>query len=144
MFNPEVGTQDWTAASRVRAWRIPRDAFVACFWADRQMASMILVDMTARLRRLADAAAHWVHLEAHGRVAYALLIVSEGSEGRGFGTDEGVKITHSKLGDMTGLTRQSVGAALRALRDAGLVSLRARHVVVHSMDGLKRLIDDPR
>jgi CRP-like cAMP-binding protein len=125
MLNPDSGTQDWTAATRVKAWRIPRDTFVSCFWSDLDMASTVVMNMTAWLRRLADAAAHWVHLEAHGRVAYALLMVTRGSLGRGLEAGESLRITHEKLGDMTGLTRQSVGAALRALRDADLVPCRA-------------------
>lgn len=144
MLNPDLLTQDWTAASRVKAWRIPRETFVACFWEDRQMASTIVMTMTAWLRRLADAAAHWVHLEAHGRVAYALLMVSEAFDGRGFVRDTGLRITHAKLAEMTGLTRQSVGTALRTLRDQGLVSLESRLVVVHSPAGLKALIDNPQ
>jgi len=144
MLNPDNSTQDWTAATRVKAWRIPRDTFVSCFWDDRQMASTVVMNMTAWLRRLADAAAHWVHLEAHGRVAYALLMVARGPVGQGFVAGESLRITHEKLGDMTGLTRQSVGAALRALRDAGLVALQARHIVVISPKGLRQLIDNPR
>lgn len=144
MLNPNSSTQDWTAATRVKAWRIPRDTFVACFWSDQKMAATIVTNMTAWLRRLADAAAHWVHLDAHGRVAYALLMVAKGPTGPEAGAGESLRITHEKLGDMTGLTRQSVGAALRALRDAGLVALQGRQIVLISPRGLKQLIDNPR
>jgi CRP-like cAMP-binding protein len=144
MLNPDSSTQDWTAATRVKAWRIPRDTFVTCFWSDPHMAATIVMNMTAWLRRLADAAAHWVHLEAHGRVAYALLMVAKGPVGRGFVAGESLRITQEKLGEMTGLTRQSVSAALRALRDAGLLALQGRQIVVISPDGLKQLIDNPR
>ena len=143
MLSPGVLTQDWTAASRVKAWRIPRETFVECFWADRQMASTIVMIMTGWMRRLADAAAHWVHLESHGRVAYALLLMTDWIYGRGI-VPADLQITHGKLGEMTGLTRQSVGTALRSLRDAGLVSVEARNVTVLDSAGLKKIVDNPK
>ena len=89
--------------------------------------------------RLADLA----HKEVPARLANAITRLAEGE---GVVTPEGYRIptryTHQQLATMIGANREAVTKAMRRLRDAGIIEVRDRRILVVDLQALKRAAEE--
>lgn len=53
-----------------------------------------------------------------------------------------LSLSQQELASLIGASRESVARALRQLRDAGIISTRYRHIVIHDIAHLRRLLYD--
>jgi len=89
-----------------------------------QMAAMLAVD------RLQGATA---------RTAFCLVSIAEAE--RKSSDEELVKISQEQLGFLAGLSRQHANRAVASLVKDGLIVLSNRRIVIHDLEGLKKLYD---
>jgi CRP/FNR family transcriptional regulator len=103
------------------------------------VARHLLRALARRLRRTNEALADLVFSDVPGRVAKALLDLSERF---GEPADDGVRVPHGltqeELAQLVGASRETVNKALAEFAGRGWLRLEARAVVLHDVDRLRR------
>ena len=129
-----------SALDAVRTLTIPGARFAHLCQTEPRIAWVVLGVVTDRLR---EAGRYWAEFgggHTTQRVA-ALLLELAAQQGKINGA--AVEITlwagQHELATGAATSRESVGRALRMLREQGLVSTRRNHVTIHDIDGLRRL-----
>ena len=138
MFGQRESAQSWIAVKPTYAWRVPREVFLECFWADRAMAESVLDRMTALLRLMAEQMACKALLDAKGKVTHCLLAMTGHQGLRGSNTSGVVSLSQNLISQMAGITRQSTSSAISAMEKAGLVRRVPEGIEVLSVEGLRR------
>lgn len=104
-----------------------------------ETAQHLLRALAQRLRRTNEALADLVFSDVPGRVAKALLDLSQRF---GRNTDEGVLVAHEltqeELAQLVGASRETVNKALADFVARGWLRLEARAVVLHDVERLRR------
>ena len=104
-----------------------------------EVARGLLAQLAARLRRANDVVADLVFSDVPGRVAKALLDLSQRF---GRTADDGVHVHHDltqeELAQLVGASRETVNKALADFASRGWLRLEARSVVIMDLDRLKR------
>ena len=104
-----------------------------------EVARHLLRALARRLRRTNEALADLVFSDVPGRVAKALLDLSERF---GRPTDDGLRVAHDltqeELAQLVGASRETVNKALADFASRGWLRLEARAVVLLDVDRLRK------
>jgi CRP/FNR family cyclic AMP-dependent transcriptional regulator len=104
-----------------------------------EVARALLVQLAVRLRKANDVVADLVFSDVPGRVAKALLDLSERF---GRPTDDGLRVAHDltqeELAQLVGASRETVNKALADFASRGWLRLEARAVVLIDVERMRR------
>jgi len=101
-----------------------------------------------RLRWTSDTIENTIFLQIPRRLAKRLLTLVErlgrpvepGNDRAGIRID--MKLSQEDLGNMLGVTRESINKGLRSLQQSGVISHESGYIIVHDVDTLKDLISN--
>lgn len=125
------------ARGRVEVSAIPVARFRDLLRRHAELAFHILESTVSRIRESDRWRAEYGTLAAEHRVARALVDHAH-TPPPGTAAVAAATLTQRELADLTGTSRESVGRALRALREAGLVVTRRGLVLITDLDALNR------
>ena len=129
-----------SALVAVRTLNIPGRRFARLCQTEPMISWVLLGVVAERLRESGGQWAEFGHGHVTQRIA-ALLVEMAVRQGNIAG--RAVEITlwtgQRELAASAATSRESVARALRVLRERGLVSTRRGHVIIHDMNGLRRL-----
>jgi len=119
---------------------IEREAFQQYLRSASSVSFQIMATLAERLREAADALESVQELDVLGRLCKALLELAPGC---GPNMDSSpveitLRVTHQRLGDRIGATRESVTRALSGLRKSGLVRTSGSVLTLLDLDALRR------
>jgi CRP/FNR family transcriptional regulator, cyclic AMP receptor protein len=139
LFDPIPRTSSATAITQAELAGLAHDAMRA-FLATRPEVSMHLLQALAqRLRRINEVKADLVFTDVPGRVAKALLDLSERF---GVQTPEGIQVNHDltqeELAQLVGASRETVNKALADFAARGWIHLAAKSVLISDTDRLRK------
>jgi CRP/FNR family transcriptional regulator, cyclic AMP receptor protein len=139
LFDPIPRTSSATAITQAELAGLAHDAMRA-FLASRPEVSMHLLQALAqRLRRINEVKADLVFTDVPGRVAKALLDLSERF---GVQTPEGIQVNHDltqeELAQLVGASRETVNKALADFAARGWIHLAAKSVLISDTDRLRK------
>ncbi len=100
------------------------------------MAATVLDSMASRIQWLMDEVAAAALLPAQAKVIRCLLGMHEPPEPKLAGRASVLKMTHAKLAQMLGLTRQSVAVVLKDLEARQLIRVERYHIEVLAKSAL--------
>ena len=139
LFDPGPRTATATAVTEARLIGLGHADLQPWLTGRPEVASQLLRALGQRLRRTNDALADLIFTDVPGRVAKALLGLSER-----FGTQEpeGTRVRHDltqeELAQLVGASRETVNKALADFDSRGWVRLEPRSVVIMDLDRLSR------
>ncbi len=101
-----------------------------------------------RLRWTSDTVENAIFLQIPSRLAKRLLVLVErlgqpvtpGEEKSAIRID--MKLSQEDLGNMLGVTRESINKGLRSLQQSGVISQESGFIVVHDVDALRNMISN--
>ncbi len=139
LFDPGACTATATAVAETQVVGLTHEQLKA-FLADRpDAASTLLAALARRLRRTNESLADLVFTDVPGRVAKALIDLSDRF---GRPVDGGVMVSHDltqeELAQLVGASRETVNKALADFATRGWLKLEARAVLVQDMERLQR------
>jgi CRP-like cAMP-binding protein len=116
---------------------IARRDFIPLVRENSDMAMSLIELICARLRRTSEQVEDIVFLGLASRVAKALLQLPSQP-----GSDPGpaIRVTQREIGQMTGVSRESVNKLLRNWQQRGWIKLKHGAVVVVSPDAIRQLV----
>ena len=139
MFDPTYRTSNASAVTDARLAAIAHDDLRAVL-ADRPaIALLLLKELAQRLRIITDANTNLIFTDVPGRVAKALLELSDK-----FGTEQedGMLVSHDltqeELAQLVGASRETVNKALADFAARGWIQLSAKSVLLIDPDRLRR------
>lgn len=139
LFDPGPRTATGTAVSDVTLVALGHEDLRAWLSTRPDVAQHLLRALAKRLRRTNEALADLVFSDVPGRVAKALLDLSERF---GRQTDSGVLVAHEltqeELAQLVGASRETVNKALADFAGRGWLRLEARAVVLLDVERLRR------
>ena len=139
IFDPGPRTSTATTVTEVRAVTMDRDALKS--WIDQrpEIAEQLLRVLARRLRRTNNNLADLIFTDVPGRVAKALLDLSNRF---GQPVDGGIRVPHDltqeELAQLVGASRETVNKALADFAARGWLHLEPRAVVLHDTERLAR------
>jgi CRP/FNR family cyclic AMP-dependent transcriptional regulator len=139
IFDPGPRTSTATTVTEVRAHTMDRAALRDWINKRPEIAEQLLRVLARRLRRTNDALADLIFTDVPGRVAKALLALSER-----FGTPEGdgVRVHHDltqeELAQLVGASRETVNKALADFASRGWMRVDSRAVTILDAERLAR------
>ena len=139
LFDPSPRTASATAVTEATLAGLAHDDLRA-FLTDRpEVALHMLGALAQRLRRINDIKADLVFTDVPGRVAKALLDLSERF---GVTTPDGIQVNHDltqeELAQLVGASRETVNKALADFAARGWLQISARSVLILDIDRLRR------
>lgn len=139
VFDPGPRNATATAVAETHLIGLGNDALQQFLLARPPVAQSLLAALARRLRRTNDSLADLVFTDVPGRVAKALLDLSERF---GRPVEEGVLVAHDltqeELAQLVGASRETVNKALADFATRGWLRLEARAVVLLDVDRLRR------
>jgi CRP/FNR family transcriptional regulator, cyclic AMP receptor protein len=139
LFDPGPRASTATALTDATVAGLGRSALRPWLTGRPEVAEALLQALAARLRRTSEAVGDLVFSDVPGRVAKALL---ELSERFGQKTDEGILVAHDmtqeELAQLVGASRETVNKALADFAARGWVRLESRAVVLLDAERLSR------
>ncbi len=139
MFDPTYRTSNASAVTDARLAAIAHDDLRQVL-ADRPAIALLLLrELAQRLRIITDANTNLIFTDVPGRVAKALLELSDK-----FGTQQpdGILVSHDltqeELAQLVGASRETVNKALADFAARGWIQLSAKSVVLLDPDRLRR------
>ncbi len=121
-------------------YTISREEFQRYLATAPQLAAALIELLSTRLRDLTEYAESLAFLDLEGRLAKALLQMSERYGVRGDGIEIDIDLTQAELATMVGATRERVNRALAAFRAQHLVELRGKKIVLLEPERLRQRI----
>jgi CRP/FNR family transcriptional regulator, cyclic AMP receptor protein len=139
LFDPIPRTSSATAITQAELAGLAHDA-MRSFLATRPEVSIHLLQALAqRLRRINEVKADLVFTDVPGRVAKALLDLSDRF---GVQTPEGMQVNHDltqeELAQLVGASRETVNKALADFAARGWIQLAAKSVLIFDTDRLRK------
>ncbi len=125
------------AVTRCRLLLLERRSLLALIASQPAVAIGLIGNLCESLRRITTQVEGLLFHTLSERLASALLGLGENK------TSVSINVTQTELGQMTGVTRESVNKKLRAWQTAGLVELQSGRVRIIDANGLKRLLPPP-
>lgn len=119
---------------------LARDDFAALIRRRPELMLHVLKVLADRLRVAEEEIADLVFRDVPGRLASLLIRLAEE-----YGQQNGgrlrlrLRLTHHDIASMIGATRETVTSTLGRFRDAGLVTIEQRHIVIQDPEGLRRV-----
>jgi CRP/FNR family cyclic AMP-dependent transcriptional regulator len=139
MFDPTYRTTSATALTDTRLAVLAHDDLRQCLETRPGLAIHLLKALAQRLRRITDANTNLVFTDVPGRVAKALL---ELSDKFGISREDGLLVNHDltqeELAQLVGASRETVNKALADFATRGWISVSAKSVLLLDIDRLKR------
>jgi len=139
LFDPGPRNATATAVADTSLLGVGSDDLVTWLNGRPDVARQLLRSLARRLRRTNEALADLVFSDVPGRVAKALLDLSERF---GSPTDEGLRVAHDltqeELAQLVGASRETVNKALADFAARGWLRLDQRAVVLLDIDRLRR------
>ena len=130
---------DATANSNCELFVIDRREFLPFVSSQPSLAMKFIELLCTRLRSTSDQLEQIILQDLPGRLASALLRLSEKHKGEPQGRT--ITITQQELSEMVGMTRESINKQLRAWATRGWVRLEHGAIVVLDTDELKELAE---
>jgi CRP/FNR family transcriptional regulator len=139
LFDPIPRTSSATAVTNAQLAGIAHDDLRTWLSTRPEVAMHMLQALAQRLRRINDVKADLVFTDVPGRVAKALLDLSERF---GVQTPDGVQVNHDltqeELAQLVGASRETVNKALADFAARGWIQLAAKSVLVTDTDRLRK------
>jgi CRP/FNR family transcriptional regulator, cyclic AMP receptor protein len=139
LFDPGPRASTATALTDATVSGLGRSALRPWLTGRPEVAEALLQALAARLRRTSEAMGDLVFSDVPGRVAKALLDLSEKF---GSHTPEGLLVAHDmtqeELAQLVGASRETVNKALADFAARGWVQLESRAVIIIDVDRLER------
>jgi CRP/FNR family transcriptional regulator, cyclic AMP receptor protein len=139
MFDPIPRTSSATAVTNARLAAIAHDDIRAWLSTRPEVAMHLLQLLAQRLRRINEVKADLVFTDVPGRVAKALLDLSDRF---GVLTPDGVQVNHDltqeELAQLVGASRETVNKALADFAARGWIQLAAKSVLITDTDRLRK------
>jgi len=139
LFDPGPRTATATAVAETQLVGLGTDALHAYLSARPQVSFTLLAALARRLRRTNESIADLVFTDVPGRVAKALL---ELSQRFGRPVEEGVLVAHDltqeELAQLVGASRETVNKALADFATRGWIRLEARAVLLMNVERLHK------
>ncbi|MBK6872932.1 MAG: Crp/Fnr family transcriptional regulator [Kineosporiaceae bacterium] len=139
LFDPGPRNATATAVADTSLLGVGSDDLATWLNGRPDVARQLLRSLARRLRRTNEALADLVFSDVPGRVAKALLDLSERF---GTPTDEGLRVTHDltqeELAQLVGASRETVNKALADFAARGWLRLDQRAVLLLDIDRLRR------
>lgn len=124
-------TADATALAACELLAIDRRDFVPFLAANPDVTLRLLVVVCERLRRTTEQFEDVIFLEGAARLAKKLLQLSEDGRPRsGSGRRPGVKVSQRDLGNMIGLSRESINKQLSAWHRDGMIKVDRTGIII--------------
>jgi CRP/FNR family transcriptional regulator len=139
LFDPIPRTSSATAVTNADLAGVAHDKLRSWLSTRPEVAMHLLQALAQRLRRINEVKADLVFTDVPGRVAKALLDLSER-----FGTPGmlGIQVTHDltqeELAQLVGASRETVNKALADFTARGWIQLAAKSVLITDMDRLRK------
>ena len=95
----------------------------------------LLQELSRRLRRADEQIGSLVLLDVDGRIARLLL----DAEGEGKSSEFQRRLTHQKIAQMIGASRETVSRAMRDFQERGLITVARRQIAIANRSGLEAL-----
>lgn len=139
LFDTIPRTSSATAITEAQLAGLAHDALRTWLSTRPEVAMHLLQALAQRLRRINEVKADLVFTDVPGRVAKALLDLSERF---GVQTPEGVQVNHDltqeELAQLVGASRETVNKALADFAARGWIQLAAKSVLVTDTDRLRK------
>lgn len=139
LFDPGPRTMTATAVAETTVLGFGNDALTRVLTGRPEVPKALLAALAKRLRRTNEHLADLVFTDVPGRVAKALLDLSDRF---GRAVDGGVLVSHDltqeELAQLVGASRETVNKALADFATRGWIKLEARAVVLIDLDRLRR------
>lgn len=139
VFDPGPRNATATAVAETQLIGLGNDALQQFLLSRPAVAQSLLAALAKRLRRTNDSLADLVFTDVPGRVAKALLALSERF---GQPTEEGLLVAHDltqeELAQLVGASRETVNKALADFAIRGWLRLEARAVMLIDVERLRR------
>jgi CRP-like cAMP-binding protein len=139
LFDPGPRTATATALTETRVLGLGHESLRPWLAGRPEVAEALLAALARRLRRTNDALADLVFSDVPGRVAKALLDLSDKF---GVVTDEGVLVHHDltqeELAQLVGASRETVNKALADFGQRGWIRVDQREVLLIDLERLAR------
>jgi CRP/FNR family transcriptional regulator, cyclic AMP receptor protein len=139
LFDPVPRTSSATSITDAELAGLAHDALRTWLSTRPEVAMHLLQALAQRLRRINEVKADLVFTDVPGRVAKALLDLSERF---GVQTQEGVQVNHDltqeELAQLVGASRETVNKALADFAARGWIQLAAKSVLVTDTDRLRK------
>ena len=139
LFDPGTRTATATAVASTRLLELQHDPFMHLVDTRPELAKHMLRALAQRLRRTNEALADLVFSDVPGRVAKALLDLSERF---GEQTPDGLRVAHDltqeELAQLVGASRETVNKSLADFISRGWIRLEGRAVQILDLERLKR------
>jgi CRP/FNR family transcriptional regulator, cyclic AMP receptor protein len=131
-------TADAVAITDCELFVIERRDFLPLMKEEPEIALKLIEILCAKLRRTTEQAENLMFLHLPGRLAKALLRLSEGD---GHACERKVAVTQKDLGNIIGMSRESTNRQLRIWQEQGWVRLERGGIVILSAKALERIAE---
>ena len=102
----------------------------------------LLTVLCGRIRDTTEMVEDTLFLDLPARLGRTLLRLAERhGEETGDGIRIGIKFSQRELGDLVGMTRESINKQLAAWREMGIVKIDRGHILIGDVDALEDVID---
>jgi CRP-like cAMP-binding protein len=126
---------------------IGRSEFLQFLERHPKLSLRLIEVLCERLRWTSDIIENTIFLQIPRRLAKRLVTLVErlgrpvdpGNDKAGIRID--MKLSQEDLGNMLGVTRESINKGLRSLQQSGVLSHEAGYIIVHDLEALKDLIN---
>ncbi|HYN30050.1 MAG TPA: Crp/Fnr family transcriptional regulator [Dermatophilaceae bacterium] len=139
LFDPGPRTATATAVAETQVLALGNDELKDYLASRPGVATTLLAALARRLRRTNESLADLVFTDVPGRVAKALLDLSDRF---GRPVEDGVMVSHDltqeELAQLVGASRETVNKALADFVTRGWLKLEARAVLLHDLERLRR------
>lgn len=129
---------DAVAITDCELFVIERRDFLPLMKEEPEIALKLIEILCAKLRRTTEQAETLMFLHLPGRLAKALLRLSEGD---GHACERKVAVTQRDLGNIIGMSRESTNRQLRIWEEQGLVRLERGGIVILNAQALERIAE---
>jgi CRP-like cAMP-binding protein len=139
LLDGQVRSADATANSNCELFTIDRREFVPFVRSQPTLAMKFIELLCTRLRRTSDQVEQVILQDLPGRLASALLRLTERRTPGG--GERSIAITQQEISEMVGMTRESINKQLRAWAARGWVRLEHGAIIVLKPEPLQTLIE---
>ena len=137
LLDGQPRTADAIAVTDCELFVIERRDFLPLMREEPEIALKMIEILCARLRRTTEQAENLMFLHLPGRLAKALLRLSEGDAG----SERKAVVTQRDLGNIIGMSRESTNRQLRIWEDQEWVRLERGGIVILSTKALERIAE---
>jgi len=135
-------TADAVAGAACEVLVLDRRDFLPILGANPALAQRLLEILCGRLRRTSEQLEDTFFLDLPGRLAKALLRPADGGAAKGADVEGQLAITQRELGEMIGISRESINKQLRKWQSEGIVAIAKGRIAVKNRDALRAIAQE--